>query len=61
MKKRCVMIDLCFLIFDSVRKNEIKENYFWLTEKVWLIFKDCFPLIFFWKTTLSQSKLNKIS
>ena len=43
-------------------KNESKENYFWSIENVWLIFKDCFALIFFFffgKTTLSHSKLNK--
>ena len=31
-----------FLIFSNIRKNELKKNYFWSTEKILLIFKDCF-------------------
>ena len=28
---------LCFLIFGSIRKNELKEKYLWLYLKIWLI------------------------
>ena len=34
-------------MFGSIRKNELMENYLWLMEKTWFIFKDCFPLNIF--------------
>ena len=40
---------LCFLIFGSIRKNDSKENYFWTTKKLRLIFKYCFLQICFEK------------
>lgn len=48
-------------VFGNIKKNKPKENNFWSTKKVLLIFKDCFPLNFFWKTTLFHNKLNKKS
>ena len=48
-----------FSVFGGIRKNESKENYLWLTKKVWLIFRDFFSTNFFWKIILSHSKLNK--
>ena len=37
----------CFPVFCNIRKNELKKNYFWSTQKIRLIFRDCFSLLFF--------------
>ena len=48
-----------FPVFVSIRKNESKETIFGQNKKYNLFFRDCFPLIFFWKATLSCGKLKR--
>ena len=58
-------VNKTFHVFQGlvVLKKESIENYLWSTEKVCLIFRGCFPQIFFffWKTILSHIKLSKES
>ena len=39
-KTLCKDSFLYFPIFGSINKNKSGENYLWLTEKVWFIFRD---------------------